>query len=167
MAISLDSKLPSGSWTLYFHSPDENKWDMSTFIKVGTSSTWREFHALYDKLTLRAVGEGMFFFMRDPIPPLWENAKNIRGGSYSFRTQRAESGDAFMNTAIACVFDKAMKDDSNRIHGISISPKKGFNIIKIWNTDSTKFKTPSDMNMFIDSVKVEEVMYTPFLEKKM
>lgn len=167
MTYDLDSTIPSGSWSLYFHSPEETKWDISSFTTVGSVKTWREWFSLMDQLGAHTIGEGMFFLMRDPIPPLWENSKNIRGGGYSFRTQRSDANYHFTQTAIACMITQAMKDPENRIHGISISPKKGFNIIKIWNTDSTKYKTPTDMNIYIENLKLEDVIYTPFLEKKM
>ena len=166
-SLSLDTAIPSGSWTLYFHSPEEPKWDISTFVNVGTVSTWREWYSLVEQITTKTIGDGMFFFMRDPIPPLWENSRNIRGGNYSYRVQRAEAGETFVNSAIACMLDRAMANPENRVHGMSISPKKGFNIIKIWNIDSTRFKTPSDMNNFLENIRPEEIMYTPFLEKKM
>lgn len=166
-SIELDSSIPSGSWTLYFHSPEQNKWDISTFTKIATVSTWREWFSVIEQLGLRTIGEGMFFLMRDPIPPLWENSKNIRGGNYSFRTQRTEAGDSFVNTSIACMINKIMKDEENKVHGLSISPKKGFNIIKVWNIDSTKYKNVNDINLCWEGVKYEDLLYTPFLAKKM
>lgn len=164
---TLDSHIPTGSWTLYFHSPDENKWDISSFIKVGSVSTWKEWYSMIEQLGINSIGDGMFFLMRDPIPPLWENSKNIRGGSYSFRAQRTEAGDTFVLSSIACMMDKVMKEKENKIHGLSISPKKGFNIIKIWNIDSTKYKMPTDMNIYYEGLKIEDILYTPFLQKKM
>lgn len=165
--LNLDTSIPSGSWTLYFHSPEEQKWDISTFIKVGTVSTWREWFSLIESIGSKTISDGMFFFMRDPIPPLWENSRNIRGGSYSYRIQRTDATNSFVNSAIASMMDKAMVHPENQVNGISISPKKGFNIIKIWNIDSTRFKNPSDMNLFLENVRPEEIIYTPFLEKKM
>jgi hypothetical protein len=165
--LNLDTAIPSGSWTLYFHSPEEQKWDISTFIKVGTVHTWRDWFSITDELGTKAINDGMFFFMRDPIPPLWENSRNIRGGSYSYRIQRSDTVNSFMNSAIAIMLDRAMVNPENQINGLSISPKKGFNIIKIWNSDSTRFKTPSDMNQFLENVRLDEIIYTPFLEKKM
>lgn len=164
---SLDTPIPTGSWTLYFHSPEETKWDISTFIKVASVATWREWFSMIELMGVRTINDGMFFLMRDPIPPLWENSKNIRGGSYSFRTQRTDAGETFMTTSITCMIEQAMNSTENRIHGISISPKKGFNIIKIWNVDSTKYKAVSDMKLFFEGLRAEEIIYTPFLEKKM
>ena len=164
---SIDSLIPSGSWTLYFHSIDENKWDINSFHVIRTFKTWHDLHATLKKVVISTIGDGMFFLMRDPIPPLWENSKNIRGGNYSFRAQRADAGETFVNVAIACMLDRIMVSAENRIHGISISPKKGFNIVKIWNADSTKYNKISDMVLCVDGLKSDDVLYTPFLEKKM
>lgn len=165
--MNLDTPFPSGSWTLYFHSNDENKWDMSTFISTGSMKNWRDWWTTIETLKDKSFMDGMFFLMRDPIPPLWENARNVRGGSYSYRISKASSGDAFISTAIACMLEKITKDSANIVNGISISPKRGFNIIKVWNTDCTAFNSTSDIEIVVDGVKVDDIMYSPFLEKKM
>jgi len=54
----------------------------------------------------------------------------------------------------------------NRINGISISPKRGFNIIKVWNTDAQKFHGAGDLHG-VNTVKDGEIIYTPFVQKKM
>ncbi len=167
LSITIDSNIPSGPWTLYFHSPAETKWDISTFTKVATMKTWHDWWSVVEALKGKTFADGMFFLMRDPIPPLWENAKNVRGGSYSFRIQKNDVESAFISSAIACMLDRAVTSSDNRIHGISISPKKNFNIIKVWNTDSTRFKNASDLECIADGLKLSDIIYTPFLEKKM
>jgi hypothetical protein len=62
----------------------------------------------------------------------------------------------------------ATKSSSNRINGISISPKRGFNIVKVWNSDAGSFESPSDINTSISPViKESEIIYTRFVQKKM
>ena len=55
----------------------------------------------------------------------------------------------------------------NRVNGISISPKRGFNIIKVWNSDAMKFNHPSNLNSHISVIKESDIIYTPFVQKKM
>ena len=164
---TIESPIPSDTWTLYFHNIDENKWDISAFKVVSTVKTWHDWHMLIKTLGISTFGDGMFFLMRDPIPPLWENSKNIRGGNYSFPAKRVDAGETFVNVAIACMLNKIMIDGDNRINGVSISPKKGFNIVKVWNSDSTKYNNVKDIVLCINSLKYDDIMYTPFLEKKM
>ena len=166
MSATLDTSFQS-SWTLYFHAQDDNKWNIASFTKVATVSTWRDFWSLVEELKVDTISEGMFFFMRDPIPPLWENHQNIRGGSYSIRVQKKDAGEVYVTYAIGAMSLNMCKDQSNQINGISISPKKGFNIIKIWNIDASKHKHPSDIHLLCKEIKQEDIMYTPFVEKKM
>ena len=55
----------------------------------------------------------------------------------------------------------------NRINGISISPKRGFNIVKIWNTDAQRYNLTSNINTTISNIKEADIIYTPFVQKKM
>ncbi len=165
--ISLDTPIPTGPWTLYFHSPEETKWTLNTFINLGSMTTWRDFWSIMEVLKTDSLSDGMFFMMRDPSPPLWESHQNIRGGCYSFRCQKKDASDIYLNYMIACMLGNISDDTSNKINGLSISPKRGFNIIKIWNTDAQKYNVSSDINTTFTQVSENEIIYTPFIQKKM
>ena len=165
--ITIESAIPTGSWTLYFHSPEETKWTLTTFISLGSMRTWYQFWAIMDALKTDSLADGMFFLMRDPSPPLWEHHHHIRGGCYSFRCQKKDAADAFINYVIAAMFDAVTTNANNKINGLSISPKRGFNIIKVWNTDAPAFHAPADINTSIGIIKEGDIIYTPFVQKKM
>jgi hypothetical protein len=165
-AIQLDTPIPTGSWTLYFHSPDETKWTLNTFIGLGAMKTWRDFWTIMDELQLEYLSNGMFFLMRDPFPPLWESHHHIRGGCYSFRCQKAEAPDIYINHIIAVMMN-VLTDSTNQINGLSISPKRGFNIIKAWNNNAAAFCKPSDINTSFSTIREQDIIYTPFVQKKM
>lgn len=166
-------EIPSGQWTLWFHNPEDSKWSLSSFTKVATFSKWIEFWQVIDGLinfrkdATDVFGEGMFFIMRDNIPPLWENSANIRGGGYSFRVQRREATDLFLIYSIASMLEQVMIQHTNKVNGISISPKKNFNIIKIWNSNAEVYNKISDIKPLVKDLKVEEFIYTPFYQKNM
>ncbi|NBR60098.1 MAG: eukaryotic translation initiation factor EIF4E family protein [Actinobacteria bacterium] len=167
--------IPSGAWTLWFHNPEDSKWSLSSFTKIQTFTTWEEFWTVIDSFQqiklnkdyTDAFGEGMFFLMRDNIPPLWENSANIRGGCYSFRVQRREATDLFLVYTIATMIGISSANPENRINGVSISPKKNFNIIKIWNSNAKSFNNIKDIKLFIKDQKIDEFIYTPFYQKNM
>ena len=166
--VTLDSAIPTGSWTLYFHSPEETKWTLNTFISLGSMKTWGDYWTVINTLKQETLAEGMFFMMRDPSLPLWESHQNIRGGCYSIRCQKKDAPDAYISYSIACMMDAMANDIDNRINGITISPKRGFNIIKVWNTDVARFNKPSDIHPDIAGmVRDSEIIYTPFVQKKM
>jgi len=164
--ITLTSSIPSGSWTLYFHSQDENKWTLNTFVSLGPLKTWFQFWAVINTLKMESLSDGMFFMMRDPSPPLWESHHHIRGGCYSFRCQRYNAADIYINYIIAAMMD-VLTDESNTINGITISNKRGFNVIKVWNTDASKCSHPTDLKSIHKSVSHGDIIYTPFVQKRM
>lgn len=177
--IHPDSSIPSGAWTLWYHSPEENKWSLNTFTKIYTCNTWAEFTTIFDIIrkssqrltdttgTSEIISDGMFFLMRDPLPPLWENSANIRGGGYSFRTARKDATDIFYAYCLGIMAEAICVNPENKINGISISPKKGFNIIKIWNTNAEKFNIPNDLRQIVREVRIDDTIYTPFHQKNM
>lgn len=140
---------------------------MNTFVSLGSMKTWHQFWSIMEVLKTESFSDGMFFLMRDPAPPLWESHYHIRGGCYSFRCQKKEAADVYLTYSIAAMLGGAATSDDNKINGISISPKRGFNIIKVWNTDAQKFSQPSTLCTSISTVKEAEIIYTPFVQKKM
>ena len=140
---------------------------MNTFVSLGSMKTWHQFWSIMEVLKTESFSDGMFFLMRDPAPPLWESHYHIRGGCYSFRCQKKEAADVYLTYIIAAMLGGAATSDDNKINGISISPKRGFNIIKVWNTDAQKFSQPSTLCTSISTVKESEIIYTPFVQKKM
>ena len=162
----LSSLIPTGPWTLYFHSPEETKWTLNTFISLGSMKTWQQFWVIMDTLKTDSFSDGMFFLMRDPSPPLWESHHHIRGGCYSFRCQKKDAADIYLNYSIASMLGGLSTDPANLMNGISISPKRGFNIVKVWNTDAQKFNQPADLTG-ISTIREADVIYTPFVQKKM
>jgi hypothetical protein len=165
--ITIHSETSSGSWTLYFHSSEETKWTLGTFKQVITVRTWKDFWTMVESLKENAFVDGTFFLMRDPIPPLWENHNNIRGGYYSFRVNRKDAQDTYIQYMIACLMNKCTENKNNKVNGISISPKRGFNIIKVWNADANTYNNISDIRVITKELKMSDIMYTPFVEKKM
>jgi hypothetical protein len=165
--ISLTAPLPSGPWTLYFHAPKEKRWTLDTFQSLGKMATLQDalgmFQELGDKLR-----RGMYFCMKDPIPPLWENYQNIRGGSYSVKVPSDSVKDVFTTQVLQAMLGLAFKEQDNTCIGISMSPKKGtFNIMKIWNVNSEKFNSPDGLCFLDYRCSDSEVLYTPHVQKRM
>jgi hypothetical protein len=165
--LNLDSEIPTGPWTMYFHSPEETKWTLNTFINLGSMKTWRDFWSVIETLKAESLSDGMFFLMRDPSPPLWESHHHIRGGCYSFRCQKKDASCIYLNHIIASMLGSLTTNSTNRINGVSISPKRGFNIIKVWNNDAQNYCKISDLNTNVSTIRESEIIYTPFVQKKM
>jgi hypothetical protein len=109
----------------------------------------------------------MWFFMRDPHPPLWENHMNIRGGSYCIKFSQNLSYELYQRYIAAGTLDMVSKRPvENRIVGISISPKKGFHIIKIWNQNGD-CGDMKDLVLLDESLNVKDILYRPNVNQRM
>lgn len=173
---ALTSPIPSGPWTLYFHAPKEKRWTLDTFKLIAKAATIQEMLSLFQELGDK-LKRGMYFCMKDPIPPLWENFQNIRGGSYSLRGGPEEGPEYFKTYVIGAMLGKVALNPTDSIVGISVSPKVmngpngtakiGFYVIKVWNRDCEAFHDPKGMQLLHPKLMPADVLYTPHVDKKM
>lgn len=105
--------------------------------------------------------------MKNPYLPLWENRANIRGGSYCIKVPEKSAYETFCRYVAAGILNIVSKETSNNIVGISISPKKGFHILKIWNTEAKMHHKPTDINLYGDGMITSDVIYRPHVDQKM
>jgi hypothetical protein len=175
MSVSLESTLP-GAWTLYFHAPREKRWTLDTFQPIATFNTLANALAVFQELGDK-IKRGMFFCMRNPIPPLWENHQNIRGGSYSIRGNADQGPEFYKAYIIGAMTGVATSNPEDQITGVSISPKiitgpngshrVGFYVIKVWNKDCAKFNKTTGIHLLHQGLVPADVLYTPHVDKKM
>ena len=128
------------TWTLYYHNPMSNKWDDSSYKKVSTFSTIQTFCALYKMLDFQCNFQGMFFLMRNKIKPVWEDEHNKSGGCWSFKVSLEHFYKVWKQLSILLV-GELLCTTPLLINGISVSPKRGFCIVKIWNHDAKQNNT--------------------------
>ena len=157
----------SGSWTLYFHDPADSSWTKDSYKVVGSFRSFPELWATFARIGEPKFLGGMFFMMRDPYLPLWESKANIRGGSYSVKVPEKSSFETYSRYVAAGILNMVARDERNSIVGVTISPKKGFHIIKIWNVDSRAYHTAADINVFGDGMIVSDIIYRPHVDQKM
>jgi hypothetical protein len=159
--------IPTGSWTLYFHEPEDKSWTPESYKRIQSVSSWEDLGAVLSEMGPSRILNGMVFCMSGDISPLWENKSNIRGGSYCLKVSRKISMELYQLYLAAAACGVATVDPSNSIVGVTMSPKKGFCIIKLWNANAKAFNKPSDIAMLHPDVKVEEILYRPHTEQKM
>ena len=126
----LMDKYLGNNYTLWCHDLNASKWhNTATFNTV--NQYWACIKALNDRP--RMVSNGMIFIMRDNANPDWSDSTNINGGRISWKLDKSETCLYWENIATMLVsgdFDKLFGDYG--IHGVSVSPKKNSNIIKLW-----------------------------------
>lgn len=166
LTIDLDTKLPTGGWTLYFHPAKEQRWHLDTFKTIGTVRTYRQLGEMFVAVKPADWARGKFFFCPEGIPPLMENAKNIRGGAYSLRVSRDLAGEVMQSYIIAAVIGKLTTDPANLVSCVRITPRRDFNILQVWNRDCVKYNTPGGLLQADVRIPKEEAQYKPHVEKK-
>ena len=158
--------IPTGSWTLYFHEPEDKTWTPDSYKRLLTVSSWEALGTLLRELGPHKTVNGMLFAMRGDTSPLWENKGNLRGGSYCLKVGRKAAAEVYQRYLIAAALGIASNPE-NAIVGVTMSPKKGFCIIKLWNANAKVFHRPTDVEILHEEVKVEEILYRPHTDQKM
>ena len=80
----------------------------------------------------------MFFLMRGNIFPTWEDPKNRLGSCLSFKVESNCIVDSWNILFLKFLTSNVLNEKNNEINGISITPKKEFNIIKLWFLNDNK-----------------------------
>lgn len=123
-------------WTLYFHDPNDEKWDAHSYKELCSVSTVQElvnvchvFQSLWAK--------GMFFLMREHIGPMWEDEHNKNGGCLSYKIMKPDVPEAWYQLVAKVVGETIVKQDMRsekfeEVCGVSISPKKNYCILRVW-----------------------------------
>lgn len=141
----------NSKWTLWFHKSDDNNWDFDSYIKLIQFETIEEYAIIMNILKPKHIQNALLFVMRNDIKPMWEAEENKKGGCISFKIYRNNIYESWKQLNNYLISENILKDinESKKINGISISPKKTFSIIKIWVCDnSLDIKKLNVMNQF-------------------
>ena len=133
MSKNVDHKL-NNPWILWFHSVDDNNWNNDSYKNLMKIDDLHDLKVLTDTIDNISLQNGMFFIMKENIFPTWEHMENREGCSISFKIPASFLKDNWNLLVIKTLTGDILKDKNkhDEINGISISPKKEFNILKIW-----------------------------------
>ena len=140
---------------------------LQSYVKVATIDSFETFWGIYNNINKGNIENGMFFLMREGVNPLWEDDHNVNGGCWSFKIFKKNIYDSWIDVSINLLNETLTKDleNSETLTGISLSPKKAFCIVKIWNSNSSYCEN-SQLTTQIDNLVHEQSLYTPFKDKK-
>ena len=160
---SMSSKLNT-NWIMWYHNPNDSNWEMSSYYKVLEIRTIENFWEACQVMKEDHIQSGMFFLMREGVNPVWEDSFNIDGGCWSFRVSKKDVAKMWQELLIIVLGEQLMVDSnhSNTINGLSLSPKRSFCLIKIWN-NSTQLQDINHL-MPIYGVNTDEIIYKAHVE---
>jgi hypothetical protein len=132
-----DYKLKN-KWTLWYHSINNKSWTNDSYVKVIELRTLLDYKLLENIFRINHLQNGMFFIMKNEIFPTWEDPNNRLGGCISFKYDNNILKE-FLKLLLLCITNNlSTKENINEINGLSIAPKKEFNIVKIWTKNYDK-----------------------------
>jgi len=163
-----DSHPLNTRWVVWYHNPSDQSWTSDSYKDILEIHTIEDFLVLKNswKSCLPEVSEGMYFMMRKTnedksILPMWEDEHNKNGGVWSFKINKEDAENVWFKLCTFTIGENICNDinNSSYINGISISPKKNFCIVKIWNSDNKMNETNilSNKMTFLD---LNEVLYS-------
>lgn len=153
----------NSKWVLWYHNPNDSSWDMTSYHKVMELFSVENFWDMFTILKTTHFQNGMFFLMKDKVKPMWEDIHNVDGGCWSFRVNKKDVPKTWQELVLSAVGECLINNKySKTINGISISPKRSFSIIKIWN-DNIKINEGHLLNQ-VSGLNMDELIYKPHVE---
>lgn len=154
------------TWSVYFHDPDDERWDDDSYQLLCSISTMEEFVHLHRPLK-ECWAKGMFFVMREHIRPQWEDPHNRDGGCFSFKIMKEEV-PSYWFELVSKVLGETMlnpeyRDQWDNICGVSISPKRSFCILRLWLSQQ-HFSDPAQYDF--NAPLYTKIMFRPYTDNK-
>ena len=125
-------------YNIWSHSTNNRDWTPSSYTLLHTFDTLRGFFDFFHKHP--EPHSGMFFIMKDPIVPTWEDSHNQPGGCWSFKLDKEGHMETWGRVGSALIANILMKDikDMELINGVSLTIRKFNVVMKIWNNDRSR-----------------------------
>ena len=146
--MAFQEKTTNSAWTIWYHNPSDNNWDLKSYKNVYEVSNLNNYFKFLNtwKNNLPNLDSSMFFIMRkkdeyEYIYPMWEDKNNKPGGCWSFKVDSVQIDLLWKVLTFYLMGENigSTLENSLKINGLSFSPKKGFCIVKIWNNNSEEF----------------------------
>ena len=149
------------TWVIWYHNPSDNNWETSSYKKLYEFSTLEDFFLFQNtwRNNLPKLNLSMMFMMKkldnyEFIYPMWEDKNNQPGGCWSFKVPSTNINNVWLQLCFHIITENTGKEESElvneSVNGISFSPKKGFCIVKIWNS-TTDIQDINELNENINT----------------
>lgn len=128
----MESNMNNFKWKLWIHTLDNKSWDLNSYNNIFEINNIYDYNILKENITINNLQNCMFFLMNGDILPIWEDPENREGTSLSFKIPSKNIKEEWDNIILKTICNDILKNNTNNINGVSIAPKKEFNIIKLW-----------------------------------
>ncbi|TVY29380.1 Eukaryotic translation initiation factor 4E type 3 [Lachnellula hyalina] len=143
-------------WNVYFdrQQKDQQKsadgtYSAATLEQIGTQiesvqDFWRyNNNTPVDQIKMR---ESIYLF-KQGFQPVWEDRRNINGGSWTFRVPKANGPDFWTRVQLMAVGEKLQGclELGDQLCGVGLSVRFNSHLISIWHRDASKQKSIDDL----------------------
>ena len=145
-------------WNVWYHSIRDNNWNNSSYKKIFEITNLYDLFHFTNNINDIHLFNSMLFIMRDGIFPTWEDENNKNGCMFCYKIKSDIILNEFINIikSLICENIHSDKQKYSLINGISISPKKEFNILKIWVREKS---TDKILNYSTNYIKNNNMLY--------
>jgi len=128
------------NWCLWYHSIKDTNWNKNSYKNIYTIRNLYDLKAINDIIQTIHLQNSMFFIMREDIFPTWEDPDNREGCCISYKIPNAFLKEQFNMILNNTLSEDILIDNANTeyLNGLSIIPKKEFNIVKLWLREHDK-----------------------------
>lgn len=123
-------------WSFWYHSSKNHDWSKDSYVFLHKTQNAEEFWGVFKMLSSQHFDNGIIFIMRDDVFPDWSSPENITGGFLSYKINSGGRKDILKNIIKSWterLISECISLDPVLIpNGISISPKSGHCILKVW-----------------------------------
>lgn len=123
------------TWVMWFHDLNSDDWSINSYSQLLRFNTAEDYWIMYNNLS--NTYNGMYYLMRQGIPPIWDDPINIHGGGWTFKVDKKFAQDMWQKLSNFCVCE-TLSQRYRDIVGVSISPKIKFVTIRVWTNSNVK-----------------------------
>jgi hypothetical protein len=134
-SLKISSHPLLGIWNLYFHLPQDKRWDIKSYEIIASDINSAERAIIINEsLPEKIVKYCMLFIMRKGVTPMWEDPANRDGGCFSFKVLNKVVDTVWKELFYAVCGETLFKNKAHNknVTGITVSPKRNFCVIKVW-----------------------------------
>jgi len=138
-------------WNIYFDRPQKDQQKgadgnyTATLEQLGSQiesvqDFWRyNNNTPVDQIKMR---ESIYLF-KQGFQPVWEDRRNINGGSWTFRVPKANGPDFWTRVQLMAIGEKLQSclDEGDQLCGVGLSVRFNSHLISVWHRDASKQKS--------------------------
>ncbi|KYK55653.1 putative translation initiation factor 4e protein [Drechmeria coniospora] len=137
-------------WNIYFdrppkeHSADEADYTVhleQLEIQIASVQDFWRYHnnTPVDRIQMR---ESIYLF-KEGFRPVWEDRRNLNGGSWTFRVPKAAGPDFWTRIQMLAIGEQLQSAlaDGDQLCGVGLSVRFSSHLITVWHRDSSKQKS--------------------------